>query len=222
MRGRKGNLLKVGIAIAGMLFLLAFIGRLPVADAHIMTSGLAATGTVAVQVTPTVDATVTALNKEHLGYENDWWWNYGATVLTSVISTLVLAAAGIFTVVRYFSDRRDAREKQEAEALRLADDRKAERERRDEEQQRWLKDQEAEREKRTEERFQAAVEGLGDEKEGARVGAAILLRTFLQPGHEQFYVQTFDLAVANLRLRHFEPGIPEPLTSLSQALVIAF
>jgi hypothetical protein len=71
---------------------------------------------------------------------------------------------------------------------------------------RWRRDQHTEREKRAEERFQAAVTGLGDEKEGARIGAAILLRTFLRPGYEQFYTQAFDLAVANLRL----PRAPQP------------
>jgi len=162
-----------------------------------------------VQATPTVDATVTALSKEKLVHENDWWWNYGATILTSVISTLVLAAAGIFTVVRYFNDRRDAREKQ------------------NEEQQRWLKDQEAEREKRAEERFQAAVEGLSSEREEAKIGAAILLRTFLRPGYEQFYIQAFDLAVANLHLpRTSHPSedrsAPLPLTTLRLALIVVF
>ena len=108
------------------------------------------------------------------------------------------------------------------------EDRKAERERRAEEQQRWLKNQEAEREKRAEERFQSAVEGLGDEKEGAKIGAAILLRTFLRPGYEQFYTQIFDLAVAQLRLRRTshpppdDPDLPLPLTPLRQALIVAF
>jgi hypothetical protein len=227
MRGRPCDLLKVGVAIAGMLFLLALIRWVPVADAQAMTSGLAAPGTVAVQATPTEDATVTALNKEQLVHENDWWWNYGATVLTSLISTLTLAAAGIFAVVRYFNDRRDAREAQEAEAKRLAEDRKAERERRDEEQQRWLKDQEAEREKRAEERFQAAVEGLSSEREEAKIGAAILLRTFLRPGYEQFYIQVFDLAVAHLRLPRISrptngSATPLPLTTLRLALIVVF
>jgi uncharacterized protein YjbI with pentapeptide repeats len=173
------------------------------------------------------DATIIASNKEKLQHENDWWWNYGATILTSLISTLALAAAGVFTVIRYFNDRRDTREKQEAEAKRLAEDRNTERERRDEEQQRWLKDQEAEREKRAEERFQAAVEGLSSQREEAKIGAAILLRTFLRSGYEQFYQQVFDLAAANLRLPRSSTSseyedTPLPLTILSQALVIVF
>src|SRR5204862_6473144 len=92
---------------------------------------------------------------------------------------------------------------------------------------RWFGDRRSEREKRAEERFQSAVTGLGDEKEGARVGAAILLRTFLRPGYEQFYSQTFDLAVANLRLPRTpdapkDPDTPLPLTTLSQALIVVF
>jgi len=116
--------------------------------------------------------------------------------------------------------RRDAQDKE-------LEDRKAERERRDEEQQRWLKDQEAEREKRAEERFQSVVEGLGSEREGARVGAAITLRTFLLSGYEQFYRQVFDLVVAHLRLPRSsklleDENVPVPLTSLSQALIVVF
>ena len=220
----KRNLWKPGIAIAGMLLLLVLMAWIPVsaADAPEVASGLAGPGTVTVQATPTVDATVTELNKEKLAQDisqqqhtwENWLWNNAAS--------LALAIAGIFGIVRYFNDRLDAREKQEEEAKRLVADHQAERERRDEEQQRWLKDQEAEREKRAEERFQAAVTGLGDEREGARIGAAILLRTFLRPGYEEFYIQTFDLAVANLRLRKKDSNTPEPLDTLSQALITAF
>jgi uncharacterized protein YjbI with pentapeptide repeats len=229
MRGIKRDLWKAGMVTAGvsLLFVLMAWVTVSAAGAEVRTSGFGSPGTVSVQATPTIDATVTALNKEKLQHENDWWWNYGATILTSLISTLTLAAAGVFTVVRYFNDRRDTREKQEAEAKRLTDDRKAERERRDEEQQRWLKDQESAREKRAEERFQAAVEGLSSQREEAKIGAAVLLRTFLRPGYEQFYQQVFDLSVANLRLlRTSAPSEyqdpPLPLTTLSQALIVVF
>jgi uncharacterized protein YjbI with pentapeptide repeats len=70
------------------------------------------------------------------------------------------------------------------------------------------------------------VTGLGDEKEGAKIGAAILLRTFLRPGYEQFYTQTFDLAVANLCTVSpnppEDPEVPLPLTTLRQALIMVF
>jgi hypothetical protein len=140
---------------------------------------------------------------------HDWWWNDGATILTSLLSPFTLAAAGVWTVVRYFNDRRDAREKQEAETKRLAEDRQAE------------------REKRAEEHFQAAVEGLSSEREEAKVGAAIPLSRFLGLGYEQFSTQTFDSAVAHLRLPRTsqpptDPTDPLPLPPLSQALMMVF
>jgi hypothetical protein len=211
MRWFTKHLRNVGMASVIMLFLLTCLALIPLSavSAHEGTSGVVMQTTVTAQATPTVDATVTALTKEQLIHENDWWWNYGATVLTSLISTLTLATAGVFTVVRYFNDRRDAREKQEAEAKRLAEDRQAE------------------REKRAEERFQAAVEGLSGERDEAKVGAAITLRTFLRPGYEQFYTQTFDIAVAHLRLPRTsqipnDPIVPLSLTTLSLALVMVF
>jgi hypothetical protein len=66
-----------------------------------------------------------------------------------------------------------------------------------------------------------------DNKEEVKIGAAILLRTFLRPGYEQFYTHTFDLAVAHLRLPRTphpseDPNTPLPLTTLSQALIVVF
>ena len=52
------------------------------------------------------------------------------------------------------------------------------------------------------------------------MGAAITLRTFLQPGYEQFYRQAFDLAVAHLRLRKAEASAPEPPSSPDHVLII--
>lgn len=211
MRWFERGLWKAGIIALYMLCLLSVLlwFSASVASAHEANLQSAASRTVIVQATPTADATITALTKERLQHENDWWWNYGAMILTSLISTLTLAAAGVFTVVRYFNDRRDTRTKQEEEAKRQADDHKSE------------------REKRAEERFQAVVEGLGSEREEAKVGAAITLRTFLRPGYEEFYTQTFDLVVAHLRLPRTahppeDPTLPLPLTTLNQALIIVF
>ncbi len=71
MRWLKRNLWKIGIALAGMLLLVVLMAWVPVsaADTHEEVSGLAMFGTVTVQTTPTVDATVTALNKEKLAQE---------------------------------------------------------------------------------------------------------------------------------------------------------
>jgi len=202
MRWRKRNAWKIGIAITGILLLLLVVewGSVSVVGANAGALGQTQPRAVTIQVTPTEDATVTALNKEKLQHENDWWWNYGAAILTSLISTLTLAAAGIFTVVRYFNDRRDTREKQEAEAKRLVEDRKADRQRRDDD------------------RFQTVVLGLG--KDDTRIGATVILHTFLQEGYEKFYPQIFDLAVFYLRLRIVE--LEEPPDGFSQALFTLF
>src|SRR5438876_10507685 len=50
------------------------------------------------QGTPTVDPTVTALNKEKLENDTNWLWNYGATLITSLFSTLVLFVGAIFAL----------------------------------------------------------------------------------------------------------------------------
>jgi uncharacterized protein YjbI with pentapeptide repeats len=201
MHWLKRNLWKVGIAFAATLLLLMAIAGPPVLAAHTAKeiAGIAGPGTDTVQVTPTEDATVTALNKEKLAQEvqqlksqNEpdpfgWLRTNAATFL----STLIIVIGGLIGLFRWFGDRRD------------------------------------EREKRAEERFQSVVTGLGDEKEGAKIGAAILLRTFLRSGYEQFYSQTFDLAVAHLRLPRTphlpeDPNAAQPLTTLSRALIVVF
>ena len=207
----KKDLWKAGSALT-MLFFLVLLWWTPVsaADMYRGTSGLATPATITVLVTPTEDATVTALNKEQLTQQvatqqhtwDNWFWDNAATVLSSALSTFVIVIGALFGLWRWRRDRRDAQGKE-------------------------LKDREREREQRAEERFQAAVSGLGNEREEVRVGAAILLRTFLRPGHEEFYVQTFDLAIAHLRLSRTsklpeDPSAPLPLTTLSQALIVIF
>lgn len=241
----KNDLWKVGIALLGLLCLMV----IPMAVASAKKPSVFVSSLAIVQATPTEDATVAALSKEQLTQQvagqqhtlDNWLWSNIATILTSLISTLALAATGVFAVIRYFNDRKDMREKQVAEAKRRLGDRQAERNRRGEEQQRWLKDREDEREKRAEERFQMVVEGLSSEREDAKVGAAITLRTFLRSDYKQFYIQAFDLAVAHLRLPRstsqlageeiaeedraeiYDPlNIPLPLTTLSQALITVF
>jgi uncharacterized protein YjbI with pentapeptide repeats len=175
-------------------------------DASVSTELVTAT----VLATPTEDATVTALNKEKLAQEVKQlkeqnepdllvWLRMNASVL---LSTLVVVIGALIGLGRWLGDRRDEHEKRR-------------------------EDQHSEQEKRAEERFLSTVTGLGDEKEGSRIGAAILLRTFLRPGYEQFYTQTFDLAVANLRLprtpnRPEDSNTPLPLNTLSQALIVVF
>lgn len=212
MRWLKRELWKASIALAGMLLLLVLMVWVPVSavGAYEGVSGLATSVTGTVQATPTIDATVAALNKEKLAQEVQQLKNQNASDLFGwlrtnaavLLSTLVVVIGGLIGLFRWLGDRRDEQEKRR-------------------------EDQRTELEKRAEERFQSAVTGLGDEKESPKIGAAILLRTFLRPGYKQFYIQTFDLAVAYLRLPRTphppeDPTTPLPLTTLSQALVVVF
>ncbi|EFH85867.1 pentapeptide repeat-containing protein [Ktedonobacter racemifer] len=218
----KKGLWPIGIIITStMLFLLILITVLsvPTVYAKQTLSKNAIAGTATVQTTPTEDLTVTTLNKELLTQElndqqhtrDNWLWSNVATILSSALSTLVIVIGVLFGFWQWSVGRKDTQNK-------ASEDRRIE-------QDKELKDRQAEREKRAEERFQSAVTGLGDEKEGTRIGSAILLRTFLRPGYEQFYTQTFDLAVAHLCLpRASSPSENQtaPLTTLSQTLIVIF
>src|SRR5215471_10606013 len=181
----KRDLWKNGISCAGMLLflILALWIHMSVAHADEEASGLATTASLTVQMTPTEDATLTALNKEKLAQEVQQLENQNApdpfgwlrTNAAILISTLVVVIGGLIGLFRWFGDRA------------------------------------SEREKRAEERFLTVVESLGSINLTAQVGAAIMLRTFLRPGYEQFYSQVFDLAVVYLRLRHVDPESPQPL-----------
>ena len=71
------------------------------------------------QVTPTEDATMTALKKEQLTLQVDqqqhtwqnFFWNFGSTLITS----LALLVGGIIALFRWFRDRRTEREKRDDE-----------------------------------------------------------------------------------------------------------
>lgn len=218
------------IARVGVLILLTCLSLIPcsAASAQEKLWVAAPPATSTVQATPTEDATVTALNKEKLVQEVQQLkaqnepdlFGWLQTNASTLISMLAVVIGGLIGLWRWLGDRQDARKKE-------LEDHQAERERRDEEQKRWLKEREAEREKRAEERFQSAVEGLSSDKEEARLGAAILLRAFLRPGYEPFYVQVFDLVVVHLRLLRTpdppdNPTVVLPTTMLSQALVVIF
>jgi hypothetical protein len=116
------------------------------------------------------------------------------------LRSMELPSGGILGLVRYLAERRTAQDKE-------------------------LKDRQEERERRAQERFQAAVTGLADDKEGAKIGATIVLRNFLKPGYEEFYIQIFDLTVANLRNPRTSilPEDPDPpLSPLNRALAVIF
>src|SRR6266567_4458197 len=71
MRWLRRNVWKAGIAIVGMLLLLVFMVWVPVSAAslHEMRSGLVTPVTGTVQATPTMDPTMTALQKEQLALQ---------------------------------------------------------------------------------------------------------------------------------------------------------
>jgi hypothetical protein len=222
MRCQRRGLRKASIIIAAMLFVLTLMVWVPVSavDAQERAPGFAGPVTVALPATPTEDATVAALNKEKLVQEvqqlknqNELdplgWFRTNASIL---LSTLVVVIGALIGLWQWRVGRKDTQDKE-------LKDRQAERDRRDEEQKRWLEDRQAEREKRSEERFQSVVEGLGSASTATQLGAAIMLRTFLRPGYKLFYSQSFDLAVAILRLRKVDPDTPEPLDSLTRALI---
>jgi uncharacterized protein YjbI with pentapeptide repeats len=226
----KRDIWKAGIALAGLLLLLELMIWVPVSSADVREgkSGLATPGTGTMQATPTEDATVTALNKEKLAQEIQQLKNQNApdlfgwlrTNAAVLLSTLVVVIGGLIGFFRWLGDRRDEQEKRR-------EDQRSEQAKRAEEQKHWLEDRQAEREKRAEERFQSVIEGLGSGREEAQVGATIMLRTFLRPGYEQFYAQTFDLAIAYLRLPRThstpeDPDAPLPLATLRQALIVVF
>ena len=197
----KRDMWKAGIAIAGMLLLLVLMIWVPVSavGAYEGTSGLATSVTGTAQTTPTEDATVSALNKEKLEQEVQQLKNQNEPDFLGWLRTNASILLSTLVIVI-------------GGLIGLF---------------RWLGDRRDEREKRAEERFQSAVTGLGNEKEGARIGAAILLRTFLRPGYEPFYIQTFDLAVANLCPTETanppeNTKTPLPLTILRQALIVVF
>jgi uncharacterized protein YjbI with pentapeptide repeats len=65
---------------------------------------------------------------------------------------------------------------------------------------RWLRDRQDVRKQQAEERFKSVVDGLGGETIEIKIASAVLLRTFLRPEYKEYYMQVFDLAVANLRI----------------------
>jgi uncharacterized protein YjbI with pentapeptide repeats len=196
---RKHALLQIGIILTGLALFLALATWVPESLAHAQVVLRAATpNAVAVQATPTEDATVTALNKEKLVQEvqqlkaqnePDLFGHIQTNAV--LLSTLVVVIGGLIGLFRWGADRR------------------------------------SEREKRAEERFQAAVTGLGDDNELTRINATILLRNFLHPGYERFSTQIFELAVAHLRLPRTsgsstDPNVPLRPTPLDQKLTAVF
>jgi flagellar biosynthesis component FlhA len=169
MRSLKRDLWKSGIVLTWPILLLALTIWIPASTIHAQQAvpGLATRGVAAAQATPTADSTMTVLQKEQLTQQiagqqhtfNNWVWSNAATIVSSFPSTLVVIIGLLIGFRPWRVGREDARTK-ESRDRQVAQDKE-------------LGDRRDEREKRAEERFQAAVTELGNEKEGARIGAAM-------------------------------------------------
>src|SRR2546421_630451 len=105
MRWLKRDIWKASIAVAGVLLLLVLMVWVPVsaAGAYEGALGLATPVTGSVQATPTVDPTMTALQKEQLTQQvrqlDNWWlyWVYnGSTAFIAAFASVVIALFGIY------------------------------------------------------------------------------------------------------------------------------
>src|SRR5690242_9412143 len=121
MRWLKREMWKTAIAVVGMLLLLGLIVWVSVsaAGAYGGTWGLATPVTGTVQATPTIDATVTALNKEKLAQEVEQLKNQNAPDLFAWLRTnasiLLVVGGGLFGLWRWLVDRRDTQDKERKE-----------------------------------------------------------------------------------------------------------
>jgi uncharacterized protein YjbI with pentapeptide repeats len=195
---RQSLIWRLGILVASSmlitwLLMIAMVGH-GNATAHTL-----AVAPTSVQGTLTPDSTTTALEKEKLTQEidqlknqNSWSW----TAVGSIGGIIGGVGTILLASVGYITVRSGLKQ--------------------------WLGNRQDDQKKRDEERFQAAVEGLGDARKETRIGAAIILRTFLESDYKRFYRQTFDLVVAHLRLQKVNSNKSKPLDSLSQALVAIF
>ncbi len=238
MRWLKRDRWKAGIALAGLLLLLALwllvaVMWFPVsANAYERRSGFAGPGTVTLQTPSAEDLTVTAValdiqkqNDVKLQRDNSgiWpWLNAGS------IGTICLALAAVIGTIIGFRQWRGNREDERKKEIAAQDKELRDRE---DARRKELETQDKDLRAQAEERFKAAVTALGDENEGTQVGGAILLRSFLNKDDEKiygrYYTQIFDLAVAYLRLSSTsqpseDSNTPLPLTPLRQALIVVF
>ena len=166
--------------------------------------------TVSVQATPTVDSTMTALQKQQLQKQidltqqqiqqakNQNFWTGWMSISSALLPLVTIM--GVFVAYIQFRISQGNQRQQQRDTDRITQT------------------------KQDEDRFQTFVAGLGSKDVEARAGAAILLRTFLQEdkGYEEFYQQVFDLAVTHLRLRKADPNTSRYPDSLSQALITVF
>src|SRR5260370_22254829 len=186
---------KGALVFISFFFLLITIWLFLVSMAAFSKTSVYAAGVTSIQETPTVDLTVTVLAKQKLNQEVN---QLELQNDRSPSEWLWNNASTLFSVLIVVGSAIFGLYK-------------------------WVKDRGTEREKASEERFQSVGDGLGGERTEMKVGGAIVLRTFLLPGYEQFYRQVFDLAVAHLRLQpHASSERSQPAHSMGQAIATLF
>lgn len=221
MRWLKRNLRKIGIVVTGG-FLLAWAVWLSFSVLEIQIARAPAINTRTVQAMPTVNVTVVVQDQlkqqdEKARRDNSFPW----TILNAIGGSILLAAAAIVSTIIGFSQWRGNQNAERKKEIAAQDKESKDRK---EAQDKDLRAQ-------AEERFKTAVTALGNENEATQVGGAVLLRSFLNKDDEEiygrYYSQTFDLAVAYLRLSSTSQpskvlNTPLPLTPLRQALIVVF
>lgn len=105
----------IGIPFSSLLLSLLLLWLPATVQAIQTISVLHETPLITIQSTPTVDPTITALGKQKLENDTNWWWNNGVTLITSLVTTFSLLGGGLFALVRWFGDRQDEREKRSEE-----------------------------------------------------------------------------------------------------------
>ncbi len=196
MRWRGRNISKAVVVFAVIVLLSLSIIVLPPLIGGGQTTQIIQFPGGGVQATPTVN--VTAVVQDQLKQQDEQLQRANSQpwiILNPLLGSIVVIGTTILAVVALFTFMRGYKQ--------------------------WQANRQDDQEKRAEERFQAAVTGLGGDNK-AGIGAAVILRTFLREGYEQYYVQIFDLAVGYLRLRPIDPEKPELLDPLSQTLIGVF
>jgi uncharacterized protein YjbI with pentapeptide repeats len=174
---------KISIRVAGSLFLFGVLWMLWTPPTLALASKQAFTSDhyrelTIVADTPTPDPTIAALSKEQLQqqveqlqFQNDhslsnWFWGSSSTIITALVTLL----AAYLAFLQWQRGQKLAQDKDRADQKKAQD--------------KDLQDRRAERAKEAEDRFQKVIEGLGSDKDTVRIGAAVMLQRFVQPGYE--------------------------------------
>ncbi len=184
----------LGLIVSSMLTLaLSTWVLMASADAQVKAPSMSKAITGSTQGTPTADATMTELQKEKLKQEIDQLQGENSRSWWTSLSPFAAISIALATLI--------------AAIIGFLQ---------------WYRNRKDEQKKQDEERFRAVAAALGDQQNEARIGAAIMLRTFVSKGYEQFHSQAFDLACVYLHLREIDESKPEPIDAMRQALITVF